>query len=39
VIDADHDSPCGVYRLAELADTICYEILTCVHAHVNRIAH
>ncbi|MBE0534257.1 MAG: alanine racemase [Phycisphaerae bacterium] len=39
VIDSDHDSPCGVYRLAELADTICYEILTCVHAHVNRIVH
>jgi alanine racemase len=39
VIDCDHDSPCGVYRLAELADTICYEILTSVHAHVNRIVH
>jgi len=39
VIDSDHNSPCGVYRLAELADTICYEILTCVHAHVNRIVH
>ena len=39
VIDADHDSPCGVYRLAELADPSCYEILPCVHAPVNRIAH
>ena len=39
IIDNDHDSPCGVYALAGLADTICYEILTCVHAHVNRIVH
>ncbi len=39
VIDNSHDSPCGVYKLAELADTICYEILTCIHAHVNRIVH
>lgn len=37
IIDDSHESPCGAYRLAELADTICYEILTCVHAHVNRI--
>ncbi len=39
IIDSDHNSPCGVYALADLADTICYEILTCVHAHVNRIIH
>jgi len=39
VIDNAHDSPCGVYALADLADTICYEILTCVHAHVNRMVH
>jgi alanine racemase len=39
IIDNDHNSPCGVYALADLADTICYEILTCVHAHVNRIIH
>ncbi len=39
IIDNHHDSPCGVYALADLADTICYEILTCVHAHVNRIIH
>lgn len=39
VIDNDHDSPCGVYALADLADTICYEILTSVHAHVNRVVH
>lgn len=39
IIDNHHDSPCGVYALADLAETICYEILTCVHAHVNRIIH
>jgi len=39
IIDNDLASPCGVYALADLADTICYEILTCVHAHVNRIVH
>ena len=39
VIDNDHTSPCGAYALADLADTICYEILTSVHAHVNRIVH
>ena len=39
IIDNNHDSPCGVYALADLAETICYEILTCVHAHVNRIVH
>ncbi len=39
VIDDAHDSPCGAYALADLADTICYEILTLIHAHVNRIVH
>jgi len=39
VLDNDHDSPCSAYALAELADTICYEILTFIHAHVNRIVH
>jgi alanine racemase len=39
VIDDRHDSPCGAYALADLADTICYEILTSVHSHVNRIIH
>jgi alanine racemase len=39
VIDNRHDSPCGAYSLAELADTICYEILTMIHAHVSRIVH
>ena len=39
VIDNAHDSPCGAYALAALADTICYEILIMIHAHVNRIVH
>ena len=39
VIDDDHSSPCGAYTLAEKAGTIAYEILTCIHAHVNRIVH
>ena len=39
VIDDIHDSPCGAYALADMADTICYEILTSVHSHVNRIIH
>ncbi len=39
VLDNDHDSPCSAYALAELADTICYEMLTLIHAHVNRIVH
>lgn len=39
IVDNDHDSPCGAYVLAKQADTIAYEILTFVHAHVNRIVH
>lgn len=39
VLDNAHDSPCSAYALAELADTICYEILTFIHAHVNRVVH
>jgi alanine racemase len=39
VLDNDHDSACSAYALAGLADTICYEILTFIHAHVNRIVH
>lgn len=39
VIDNRHDSVCGVYSLAGLADTICYEILTMIHSHVSRIVH
>jgi alanine racemase len=39
IIDNRHDSVCGVYSLAGLADTICYEILTMIHSHVSRIVH
>jgi alanine racemase len=39
VLDNDHDSACSAYALADMADTICYEILTSIHAHVNRIVH
>ena len=39
IVDNDHDSACGAYELARQADTICYEILTMIHAHVNRIVH
>ena len=39
VLDNNHDSPCSAYALANLADTICYEILTFIHSHVNRIVH
>jgi alanine racemase len=39
ILDDDHNSPCGAYKLAELADTIVYEIITCVHEHVDRIVH
>jgi len=39
VLDDQQDSPCNAYSLAELANTICYEILTCVHSHVKRIVY
>ena len=39
VIDSCHDSSCGAYSLAEIADTICYEILTAVPTYVSRIVH
>ncbi|HML75656.1 MAG TPA: alanine racemase [Anaerohalosphaeraceae bacterium] len=39
VLDNQHDSPCGAYALSQLADTICYEILTMIHSHVKRIVH
>ncbi len=39
IIDNNQNSPCSAYALADLANTICYEILTSVHAHVNRIVH
>ena len=39
IIDNEHNSPCGAYALADIAETICYEILICIHAHVTRIVH
>ena len=39
ILDDDHNSPCGAYALSNLADTIVYEIITCVHEHVDRIVH
>ena len=39
IIDNAQDSPCGAYALADIASTICYEILICIHAHVTRIVH
>ncbi len=39
IIDNVQDSPCGAYSLADIAGTICYEILICIHAHVTRIVH
>jgi len=37
IIDSDHRSPAGVYRLADIAGTICYEILISLHHHLKRI--
>jgi alanine racemase len=39
ILDDDHSSPCSAYALSDLADTIVYEIITCVHEHVDRIVH
>jgi alanine racemase len=39
VIDNDPESMCSVYRLAELADTICHEILTSLPSRALRIIH
>ncbi|OHB56448.1 MAG: alanine racemase [Planctomycetes bacterium GWF2_50_10] len=39
ILDNDHDSPCGAYALSQLAETIVYEIITCVHEHVDRVIH
>ncbi|MCE5340780.1 MAG: alanine racemase [Planctomycetaceae bacterium] len=39
VIDNDPESMCSVYRLAELADTICHEILTSLPSRAMRIIH
>jgi len=35
IIDNDFDSPCGVYALADLGETICYEVLTSVPSYAN----
>lgn len=37
VIDSDHKSPAGAYRLADIAGTICYEILISLHHHLKRV--
>ena len=37
IIDNEHNSPAGAYALADVAKTICYEILISVGRHVNRI--
>ncbi len=39
ILEDSHDSPCGAYSLAGLADTICYEVLTNIGPHVSRIVH
>jgi alanine racemase len=39
VIDNDPQSQCSVYKLAELADTICHEVLTSLPSRALRIIH
>jgi alanine racemase len=39
VIDNDPQSDCSVYKLAELADTICHEVLTSLPSRALRIIH
>jgi len=39
IIEDSHDSPCGAYGLADVADTICYEVLTNIGPHISRIVH
>ena len=39
IIDNDRESACSAYALADIAGTICYEILICIHAHVTKIVH
>lgn len=39
IIDNSRESACGAYALADIAGTICYEILICIHAHVTKIVH
>jgi alanine racemase len=37
VIDDDQRSPASAYGLADLAGTICYEILISLHRHLRRV--
>ena len=39
VIDNSHTSPCGVYAQAQLAGTICNDILTSISPRAKRIIH
>lgn len=39
VIDNCNTSPCGVYALAQLAETICNDILTSISPRAKRIIH
>ena len=39
VIDNDSASDCSVYKLAEIADTICHEVLTSLPSRALRIIH
>jgi len=39
IIDNDRQSACSAYALSDIAGTICYEILICIHAHVTKIVH
>jgi alanine racemase len=39
IIDNDPESQCSVYRLAEMADTICHEVLTSLPSRALRIIH
>jgi len=37
LIDNEHKSPAGAYGLADIAGTICYEILISIHKHLKRV--
>jgi len=39
IIDNNPQSDCSVYKLAELADTICHEVLASLPARALRIVH
>ncbi|MCX5632601.1 MAG: alanine racemase [Phycisphaerae bacterium] len=39
IIDNDPQSLCSVYKLAEMADTICHEVLTSLPSRALRIIH